>query len=628
MKKLKIAILCMQKNENFLLKIWHEYYSKIFSPKDIFIFDNGSNCEVTLKILEALKKTNTKIFTLKGKKYFNNKGNVLLKFAYALFATGYNFAYFCDIDEFHTINESGKTGFRPEDIYDEFQRLYDTKYSIFRIGNGYLNIAGTPLAYADNFYSKKILLKDNCSRNIDLDLGFHLFNWSKREDIADYGKVYLSNFSYIHFHNKLYDDYVASAREKLDGRVKNFDKHELINYTGAGVHLVSNMLLSEENYYDKLRKRVNANCVSVLPFFTHFQVDIPYLLFEKNKINEKNFSINRQIIINKAQDLIKNKKYSMAELLYEYGEYQFNDDLDEYGRPIFVDKHIRLLLLLLKWGPAKALISKHLRRFDFNWLPALFARSYVAAGQHEEALFWWLLHFLKNKISLNCVDFTDNTVLEKFSIYNFLVEKLNTLKKYFGENKISCMLDVGSNMGMTTGFYLSLFGFINIHCFEPSLESYEILFQRFSGFKNIYLNNCSVSEKPNFENSSRDSTQGTQNILKNRNNPKKTINSISLSDYCQQKGIDRIDLLVCSANSHELDVLRSLGDLLSKTQFIDMLIPVCKCNSCTKKITDVYNLLSGIGFRSFGIYEYVDTWTPNTPAQQCTNFLFINDAFL
>jgi len=52
----RLSIVLMQKDEGELLRAWINHHLEITTPELIYIFDNGSTCLKTQKILKIAKK--------------------------------------------------------------------------------------------------------------------------------------------------------------------------------------------------------------------------------------------------------------------------------------------------------------------------------------------------------------------------------------------------------------------------------------------------------------------------------------------------------------------------------------------------------------------------------------------
>ena len=83
-----------------------------------------------------------------------------------------------------------------------------------------------------------------------------------------------TNFGIMHFHNKLFDRYIKSAKQKLQFRVPDFNKETLMSYNGPGIHLIRTLLGSELDYYESFKSKLN-DSINVNSLFKNFKLTVP-----------------------------------------------------------------------------------------------------------------------------------------------------------------------------------------------------------------------------------------------------------------------------------------------------------------------------------------------------------------
>ena len=110
-----------------------------------------------------------------------------------------------------------------------------------------------------------------------MDQGSHLYDWSIPRDLCEQGYIEHTDFGYLHFCNKPYSAFIEAAKLKLSGRVDINNIEALKKYEGNGQHLVTNLLLSEPEYYDKIKN--SATClVDISHGFRIHGIDYPFVL--------------------------------------------------------------------------------------------------------------------------------------------------------------------------------------------------------------------------------------------------------------------------------------------------------------------------------------------------------------
>lgn len=274
---LKIAVITMQKNESVMLPIWVNYYSKIFGIENLFIFDNASTSQDVKSYLNKIKLEGCNIVAADARSDFQNKGDLLLRKAREIFLQGYDFAYFADADEFLISVDNEVPKVNKIKILTKFDELAGLESSVTRINIGWLNIPNTSKLYVDKYGTQKIIFRSDVPKEVVLDLGFHMYDWGAHRDIDTFGKFNLSTFGLLHFHNKPYNDYIISAKMKLEGRINLNDIDAMKKYNGSGSHLIGHLLNGEAAYYKSFESKLKSS-VDIFDFENDLDLKIPYLI--------------------------------------------------------------------------------------------------------------------------------------------------------------------------------------------------------------------------------------------------------------------------------------------------------------------------------------------------------------
>lgn len=231
----------MQKNEGELLPIWVEYYSNLFLPKSLYIFDNGSNDKLTLDALHiAERKGVNVIYDFNNAKDFESKG-IIIGNKIQEIDQDYDFIIPLDCDEFIGCRtQNGGISFQIEDIVNELTKHLDTKETLLFDSQGF----NSPVSKEHFFFrnDRKCFFRQGTF--LSLDVGFH---WGKTKFCDG---EHRTNLIQLHFHNKPYDVAKEHAREKLKLRVNSFLPEDIKNYTGPGVHMVKYFTMNHEEYLD------------------------------------------------------------------------------------------------------------------------------------------------------------------------------------------------------------------------------------------------------------------------------------------------------------------------------------------------------------------------------------------
>lgn len=140
-------------------------------------------------------------------------------------------------------------------------------------------------------------------------------------------------------------------------------------------------------------------------------------------------------------------------------------------------------------------------------------------------------------------------------------------------SSVKIIFDVGANRGDTVKLYRSLFPSSKIYAFEPFIDSFNVLQERFKGDENIICINealtNSIGEKILFVNESVDTnslfqsqTTGLNSDLAVKNKSTIQVRATTLESFCLQNGIIKIDILKMDVQGSELNILKGGKQLL------------------------------------------------------------------
>ena len=139
-----------------------------------------------------------------------------------------------------------------------------------------------------------------------------------------------------------------------------------------------------------------------------------------------------------------------------------------------------------------------------------------------------------------------------------------TLIRYFLNKGITpTIFDVGANNGEWSVNMLNLSPAINLHCFEPSKKTFDILSQKLAAYPNVTLNMVGLSGKKHsiefYENDGSDVTS-LYHRFKAKNKTKISVNLITGDSYLSKKRIEKIDFLKIDIEGMEYDALLGLKE--------------------------------------------------------------------
>lgn len=152
------------------------------------------------------------------------------------------------------------------------------------------------------------------------------------------------------------------------------------------------------------------------------------------------------------------------------------------------------------------------------------------------------------------------------------------------------LFDVGANVGGYTEVLLGILKDLSvtdfeIHMFEPQKTCYDVLVNKFSGNRNVIVNNFALSDTNgtatihlDFDGSSWGSMYDREGL---NLNIKQEIKLRTLGDYVSENGINKINLLKIDTEGNEKKVLLGAGNFLDprKIEFIQFEYGGCYLDS-------------------------------------------------
>jgi FkbM family methyltransferase len=183
-------------------------------------------------------------------------------------------------------------------------------------------------------------------------------------------------------------------------------------------------------------------------------------------------------------------------------------------------------------------------------------------------------------------------------------------------NNAKRIFDIGANRGNTVSKYLNYFPNSEIHAFEPFKDSFEILFSKYFKEPNIHLNQLALTEKKGKIILNVNKSVDTNSILESteigassdkycKTLSSVEISTITLDDYCFQKGIDNIDIIKIDVQGAELSVLKGASHLLKHGRVQLLFIETYFLQQYINQplFTEITDYLNSFGFIIQDLYD-------------------------
>lgn len=207
-------------------------------------------------------------------------------------------------------------------------------------------------------------------------------------------------------------------------------------------------------------------------------------------------------------------------------------------------------------------------------------------------------------------------------------------------NQRKIIFDVGANKGQFLELVLQVFRQKNfqVHCFEPSISTYQILSEKFGSQENIKIANVGLDDHPNqallyFDQPGSlfaSKYERKMEILDIELNHQEVANFTTLDQYCRENDINEISLVKIDVEGNELNVLKGATDLLSKRaiSFITFEFGSAQIDSRTF-FKDIYYFLHSYGMKSLyrvtprGYLSLIESYSENLEMFFTTNYFAI-----
>ena len=200
---------------------------------------------------------------------------------------------------------------------------------------------------------------------------------------------------------------------------------------------------------------------------------------------------------------------------------------------------------------------------------------------------------------------------------------LDRLTKFLVTKSEPVIFDVGANKGQSITRYKKLFQNPIIHCFEPNIDNVNILKQKYTNDKSLYLNNVAVGDKKGkleFNIYAQNSHSSFKNLIPNttwikkrsksiniddKNYTTKKINAeiITLDDYVNAKNLTSVDILKIDTQGFEDKVLLGAQNLLknNRIKLIQLELTFSEIYENPLNIYDVEKTLIPNNYKLFGV---------------------------
>ncbi len=205
-----------------------------------------------------------------------------------------------------------------------------------------------------------------------------------------------------------------------------------------------------------------------------------------------------------------------------------------------------------------------------------------------------------------------------------------------------CIFDVGANQGQFLDLIeRGLAGVQHeVHCFEPSPATFEILQGRAIARPGVYLNPFGLGQAAGeFDLFSDAAGSGLASLTKRRLDHfgikfdrRERVRLETLDGYCHQHRIQRIDLLKIDVEGHELEVLRGSEAMFAENRISILTFEFGGCNIDSRTfLQDFFRFFQAHRMSSLfrilpsGRFERISGYSESLEQFRTTNYLVLHD---
>lgn len=199
------------------------------------------------------------------------------------------------------------------------------------------------------------------------------------------------------------------------------------------------------------------------------------------------------------------------------------------------------------------------------------------------------------------------------------LDAVTDIKAMYERNTPRIVFDVGAHLGETATVLAKAFPTSQIHSFEPSPETFARLQQHVSAWRNVKPVNAALGSSGGISTLNINQFGATNSLLRGAEVEEKTVADLmrpvktvevtvrTLDDYCQQEGINFVDLLKMDVQGFEIEVLHGARTFLANSHIALIYSEVSfeLFYESQPVFEDVYREITKNGFQLVDLYNHV-----------------------
>lgn len=201
--------------------------------------------------------------------------------------------------------------------------------------------------------------------------------------------------------------------------------------------------------------------------------------------------------------------------------------------------------------------------------------------------------------------------------------------------RVNVLFDVGANRGQSAVEYSRCFPDARIYCFEPVRSTFLKLRDRTSGMSHVQCHNVAfgaargaarmmVDEKSELSFIVEDGDPAAADV------PLEDVRLETLDHFCDEEGLEHVDLLKVDTEGQDLEVLRGGARLLDEMRISVLQVEagMSRTNNRHVAFETFREYLEPRRYALFGMYEQVHEWIDMKPQLRRVNAVFISSRII
>jgi hypothetical protein len=267
----KVAVAVMARDEETRLEPWLIYHGHLFGFENLYVLDNGSASEIVHDILIKYASRGVNVnYNYNKPEDFLAKGEIIANLFLEIERKNHHLFYFpIDCDEFLAVRLPDGSLTANRDVISSQLELLKGDPHILVVRDAYANILNKPGYFFPPYEHHKVFFTEGCC--LWMQEGFHVAKSRRLQEER------VTDFVYLHFHYRPFEDMVKQSANKLEKYVNINDSARLAKYKGNAFHVVQYLLMSEREYLDRFDRAQGIHVPWLIPYLKMVGVNQGFL---------------------------------------------------------------------------------------------------------------------------------------------------------------------------------------------------------------------------------------------------------------------------------------------------------------------------------------------------------------